>query len=59
MMMVSKVITNHSEKGYIKAVPISTCTPWNPVEKKNVDLYTPSAIVNPAFVQYLEKLSIE
>ena len=32
----------------MKAVPMITCTPWKPVEKKNVDPNTPSAIVNPA-----------
>lgn len=32
----------------MKVVPTSTWIPWNPVEKKKVDPYTPSAIVNPA-----------
>lgn len=26
--------------------PMITCKPWNPVAIKNVDPYTPSAIVN-------------
>ena len=29
-------------------VPMITCSPWNPVAKKNVDPYAESAIVNAA-----------
>jgi hypothetical protein len=32
----------------IKIVPIKTWNPWNPVEKKKHDPYTPSAIVKSA-----------
>jgi len=28
--------------------PMITCDPWNPVARKNVELYTPSAIENGA-----------
>ena len=28
------------------AVPIITCSPWNPIATKNVDPYAESAIVN-------------
>lgn len=37
--------TKHTNRN---VVPISTCSPWNPVATKNVDPYTASAIVNGA-----------
>lgn len=50
----------------MKIVPIITCSPWNPVVKKNVDPNTESAIENGAskysytcsIVKYIPRITV-